>query len=162
MVDLHEAGVREREIRMLYELNRSAVIKISTPVGDTKEIRVNEIAKQGTVFGTKLCCASTGKVNNEESRSTVIYPNICVKSLTFVDDIMAAGSHENIQSAGKRCGKLEKEKFWEFSIDKSKWMCMNFNKKEEVKEVDIVVKQGKILTRCLETGPTIKQIWAPI
>ena len=144
LVDLHEAGVREREIRMLYELNRSAVIKISTPVGDTKEIRVNEIAKQGTVFGTKLCCASTGKVNNEESRSTVIYPNICVKSLTFVDDIMAAGSHENIQSAGKRCGKLEKEKFWEFSIDKSKWMCMNFNKKEEVKEVDIVVKQGKI------------------
>ena len=144
LVDLHEAGVREKEIRMLYQLNRSAVIKIATPVGDTKEIRVDEIAKQGTVFGTKLCCASTGKINNEETRSTVIYPNVSVKSLTFVDDIMSAGSHESVPSAGERCGKLEREKFWEFSIDKSKWMCIQFNKKEDVKQLNIVVKQGKV------------------
>ena len=100
--------------------------------------------KQGTVFGTKLCCASTGKVNHEQTRNTVIYPNIVVKSLTFVDDIMAPGSHETVQAAGERCSQLEKEKLWEFSTDKSKWMCMKCDRKHDVKPLDIVVKQGKV------------------
>ena len=38
LVDMKEAGMIEREIQMLYNLNKRAEIKIQTPVGETKEI----------------------------------------------------------------------------------------------------------------------------
>ena len=43
-------------------MNERAVFRVSTPAGLTKEVEVKEIVKQGTVFGPKLCCASTGKI----------------------------------------------------------------------------------------------------
>ena len=144
LIDLHEAGARAREIRMLYNLNKEAEFKVITPIGETREIKVNEIVKQGTVFGTKLCCSSTGRVNSGDTQRTVIYPNIYTRTLTYVDDIMAPGTHETVQKAGNRCKELEDEKFWEFSIEKSKWMCMKFNRKEDVKPLEIVVKQGLV------------------
>ena len=144
LIDLHEAGAREREIRMLYNLNRVAEITIITPIGETSAIRVNEIVKQGTVFGTKLCCASTGKINSGVESKTVIYPNIYTQTLTFVDDITSPGPHHIVQSAGDRCSKLEEDKQWEFSVDKSKWMCMKFSRNEDVKPLNIVVKQGQV------------------
>ena len=64
LVDLHSAGAREREVKILYLLNKSATAKIITPVGITNEISISETVKQGTVFAPKLCCASTGKLNN--------------------------------------------------------------------------------------------------
>ena len=54
-MDMKEAGMREREIQMLYSLNKKAEIKIQTPVGETKEIEVKELVKQGTVLGPLLC-----------------------------------------------------------------------------------------------------------
>ena len=87
IVDLHEAGVREREARMIFKLNEKATFKVSTPAGMTKKIHVKEIVKQGTVFGPKLCCASTGKVNEGLDDRTIIYPTISIQAATFVDDI---------------------------------------------------------------------------
>ena len=49
--------MREREVMLLYEMNREAIFKVSTPVGMTEEVQVSEIVKQGSVFGPKLCCA---------------------------------------------------------------------------------------------------------
>ena len=43
--------MREREVMMIYTLKKQANFKLSTPVGVTEE------------DGSKLCCASTGKVN---------------------------------------------------------------------------------------------------
>ena len=58
-----KGGMREREAKILYELNKQADIIVKTPAGVTDEITVNDVAKQGTVFGSKLCCSSTGSVN---------------------------------------------------------------------------------------------------
>jgi hypothetical protein len=44
----------------------------------------------------------------------------------------------------ERCPEMEKEKLWEFSIEKSKWMCVKFSRTEEVESIDVEVKQGKI------------------
>ena len=38
-------------------------VKIKIPYGDTKNIKVREMLKQGTIHGTIMCCALTGKVN---------------------------------------------------------------------------------------------------
>ena len=34
-----------------------------TPVGDTEEIELTEIVRQGTVGGNKLCIVSTDRIN---------------------------------------------------------------------------------------------------
>ena len=77
----------ERDASMIYKLNEKANFKVSTPAGITKEIKVKEIVKQGTVFGPKLCCASTGKINDGLEIEEVVYPTVSVKAVTFVDDI---------------------------------------------------------------------------
>ena len=42
--------MREREVYMLYEMNKESNIVIETPVGMTDSIIVHEIVKQGTIF----------------------------------------------------------------------------------------------------------------
>lgn len=145
IVDLHEAGVREREARMIFKLNEEATFRVITPAGVTNEIKVNEIVKQGTIFGPKLCCASTGKVNNGITKSTVVFPSISIKAATFVDDIGAFGTKELIENTMKRCQEMEREKMMEFSTEKSKWMCIaNRRRNEEQQNVEGAVKQGKL------------------
>ena len=39
---------------------------------------------------------------------------------------------------------MEKEKLWEFSVDKSKWMCIKNNKSEAIEDIGVEVKQGMI------------------
>ena len=85
--DLNSCGMREREAGLIYKLNEDAIFKVSTPAGLTKESRVKEIVKQGTVYGPKLCCASTGKINEGIDVEEVVYPSVSVKAMTFVDDI---------------------------------------------------------------------------
>ena len=54
LVDLHECGMRERDVTMIYKLNEKAGFKVASPAGLTERITVREIVKQGTVFGPKL------------------------------------------------------------------------------------------------------------
>ena len=44
-MDMKEAGMREREVQMLYSLNKRGEIKIETHVGETKEIEVKRMGK---------------------------------------------------------------------------------------------------------------------
>ena len=88
LVDLHDCGMREREVAMVYKLNKEARFKVDTPSGVTKEVKVKEIVKQGTVFGPKLCCASTGKINHGLHSCQPLYPGVTVQAITFMDDII--------------------------------------------------------------------------
>ena len=128
---------------MLDEMNKEAIFKVSTPVGMTDEVKVREIVKQGTVYGPKLCCASTGKVNEGIMMEEVIYPNISIRALAYVDDVNSSGCKQVVEGVMKKCGEMEKEKMWEFSTEKSNWMCQK-NRKRNVEEIDVEVAQGKI------------------
>ena len=141
--DLQSCGMREREVLLLYEMNKEAIFKVSTPVGMTDEVKVREIVKQGTVYGPKLCCASTGKVNEGIMMEEVIYPNISIRALAYVDDVNSSGCKQVVEGVMKKCGEMEKEKMWEFSTEKSNWMCQK-NRKRNVEEIDVEVAQGKI------------------
>ena len=63
LLNLEELGVSKRDICMLYLPNKNAKVIVATPVGETAEILLSELVKQGTIFGPILCCASTDKVN---------------------------------------------------------------------------------------------------
>ena len=107
------AGMREREIMLIYELTRQADIIIDTPVGITDSITVREILKQGTVFGPKLCCISTEKVNSiQHVVSTSLTPEMTIGAPVYVDDILGIGSVETVERVifeeYKRDGSAEK------------------------------------------------------
>ena len=55
--------MREREVYMLYEMNKESNSVIETPVGMIWRITVHEIVKQCTIFGPKWCSVATGKSN---------------------------------------------------------------------------------------------------
>ena len=149
LIDLHKAGVREREIRMLYHLNKKAKAKIITPAGTTEEIVIEEAAKQGTVFGSKLCCASTGRINDmKEKTKTLITPTIYTEALTYVDDMLGMGNKKTAEKVMNNCKQMEEDKCMEFSISKSKWMVMRTSRAKE-EEINICMKGGMI-QKCIE------------
>ena len=143
LIDLHSCGMREKEVLLLYLMNEEATFKVSTPAGITDEAQVREIVKQGTVYGPKLCCASTSKVNEGLSTEEVLYPTVSVQALAYVDDINSNGGKKVVEEVMKKCGRMEEEKLWEFSTEKSNWMCQR-NRKRNVEDIEVEVKQGKI------------------
>ena len=127
---------------MIYKLNQQAHFKVNTPGGVTQEIVVKEIVKQGTVYGPKLCCGSTGKINEGIKEVEVIYPSVSVKAMAYVDDIAGGGSRNLVKAVMEQGREMESKKLWEFSVEKSKWMCIEGRKKAE--EINVEVAQGKV------------------
>ena len=68
---------------------------------------------------------------------------VSIKAVTFVDDINGSGSRRFIQEVIGNCKKKEDKKLWEFSIEKSNWMCVK-NRKKEVPAIEGEIKQGKV------------------
>ena len=111
LVDMKEAGMGEREIQMLYILNKRVEITIQTPVGETKEIEVKELVKQGTVFGPLMCCVNSAQIiKMREKTVTHITPELSIETVVYVDDILAAGSKDVIEKVGQNLGRMEIEK----------------------------------------------------
>ena len=128
-------------------MNKHARIVINTPVGSTEEFVAKEIVKQGTIFGPKLCCASTDKVNEigEKTPITYITPKLYIKGVIFVDDIAAAGRKEVVETIGNNLIKMEKEKKFRFSTSKSNIMIIKSRKQQkEEGKIEINVHQGQI------------------
>ena len=145
LVDLHEAGLRERETNIIYEMNKMSTIFIKTPVGETKPIIANEIVKQGTIYGPKLCCVSTDKINTlEEECITYLSPDLYTKGLVFVDDMAMAGSREAIEKFGKNIKSMEEKKKFTISVKKSNYMIITNNENKTMEEVHIEVEKGII------------------
>ena len=139
--DLYDCGMRERELGLIYKLNQKALFRVATPAGLTEEVEVEEIVKQGTVYGPKLCCASTGKINQGLDEIEVIYPNVSIQAMTYMDDIEGGGSAKFVKAVMENCRMKEIEKLWEFSEKKSKWMCIS-NRKKNTEDLEVEVRQG--------------------
>ena len=151
-MDMKEAGMREREIHMLYSLNKRAEITIQTPVGETKEIEVKELVRQGIVFGPLMCCVNSAQINKmREKTVTHITPELSIRTLVYVDDILAAGSKDVIEKVGQNLGRMKIEKKYTFNIGngKSHYMIIKTGKKQEEQEIQIQVEKG-IITRTKE------------
>ena len=136
--------MREREVAMIYQMNKKIKVVIDTPVGRTEAFTANNIVKQGSVCATKLCCASTGKVNlMSPQESYSLTPNINLQSLVFVDDISGGGSPTVVKGVEENLQHLEKEKGFTFGTKKTNYMAINTGREKEVK-LELKVKQGVI------------------
>ena len=146
LVDIRESGLRERETVLLHEMNKKAQITVATPCGETEEFEVENIVKQGTIFGPLLCCCNTAKITTiGENAMTVVSPEVSIGPLTYVDDITVAGSAPIVEAGGKKLAIMEEEKKYTFNTEKTNYMIIKTGKKSEVKkELEMNVKKGKI------------------
>ena len=121
LIDLWKAGMREREVMMIYKMNERAKLSIETPAGDTGEVKVQGIVRQGTVFGPKLCCVSTQSVNDiGHSILSLITPEAGIGAPVYVDDILGVGDVLTMERVIDNTRKMEGRKKFKFSKKKSK------------------------------------------
>ena len=148
LIDLYEI-LGAQETKLMYELNKKATITVRTPVGETNPVEVQEIVKQGTLYGPILCDINTDKVNKIGSKIvSTIGPNIASEASIYVDDIEQAGSHINtIEGTARNCGTMEDVRKYIFNneVDKTAFMIINPKKSSEnIQELQNQVKRGKI------------------
>ena len=59
LLEIYNLGYDPNTLKNLYEMNKETDIIIWIPVGNTDNIQVKEVVKQGTIFGPIMCCAKT-------------------------------------------------------------------------------------------------------
>lgn len=146
LVDLKAAGLREREVAMVLEMNKEARLRVTTPYGKTNELEMKRVVKQGTVYGPQLCCVNTDQVNKMgESNVTVVAPGVEIKSIVYVDDIVAGGNAESVEAAGRNLDRMERQKGYTFNIGEAKtqYMIINCGRRKE-REPEIRLSKGKV------------------
>ena len=133
LVEMYKAGCNLQDIQIMYQLNKETEITVDTPLGKTEKFKVGEIVKQGTVLGPDLCCIETDQINNiGESQERHVGKQI-VGILVFMDDVMSAGTAEEIRKAIRNFAEMEKLKKFTFGLKKTKFMIMKTGKgKDEI------------------------------
>ena len=115
---------------MLEALNEKARARIETPSGETKEIEIKRVVKQGTVYAPQLCCNSTTEVNRiGKTPLTVITPSVMTNAMIYVDDISGAGGLEMIKIIGENLKEMEQKRKFEFNLEKTKYMKIKTGKR---------------------------------
>ena len=138
---LYKLNKTSSTIRSLYELNKTSNIVVDTPVGKTSSITVEEVVKQGTIFGPIICCASTSRVNEIQEAVKYQYGKVEIGMPVFMDDIVAVGTADNIMKGMQNCRRMEIEKKMIYGLKKTKYMVINTGKgPEEV--IEERVKKG--------------------
>ena len=130
-------------MEILYKLNETAQVKINTPYGDTENIEIKEVVKQGTTYGPIMCCASTARVNEIGEKVICKYGNIEIGMPVFMDDTATIGDADTIRKGIRNCRKMETDKKIIYGLKKTKYMTM-ITGREKQEQIEEEVKEGKI------------------
>ena len=132
------------EVNMVYQMNKEAKITIDTPVGKTNEISVENIVRQGTIYGPVLCGISTDKVNKVGETVIMKFGDVELEPMTYVDDILGAGDKDAVETTIENCRKMEEMKKMTFNNEKSQYQIINFSKCKTPPQIIQHVKRGQI------------------
>ena len=55
---------KHNELKIFYVMNKRSIVTINTPFGETGNIEIEQIVKQGTTYGPVMYCATTARVND--------------------------------------------------------------------------------------------------
>ena len=50
LTELETLGYKHNDLKILYEMNKRSIVTINTPFGETGNIEIEEIVKQGTTY----------------------------------------------------------------------------------------------------------------
>ena len=156
LLEMYNLGYDPNTLKILYEMNKETDVIIKTPVGNTDNIQVKEVVKQGTIFGPIMCCAETSTVNSIGEEVKYRYGKINIGMPVFMDDIATAGKAEHIRKGISNCARMEREKKISFGLKKTKYMIVKTGREEE-EEINETVKAGRIqrTDKCKYLGITI-------
>ena len=127
----------------MYRMNEETEITVETPLGPTKSSSIGETVKQGTVLGPELCCVSIDQINNIGENQEKAVGEQMVGILVFVDDVMSAGTAEDIRKAIRNFAEMEKLKKVTYGLKKTKYIIMNTGREMDEKVTECV-KGGKV------------------
>ena len=156
LLEMYNLGYDPNTLKILYEMNKETDVIIKTTVGNTDNIQVKEVVKQGTIFGPIMCCAETSTVNSIGEEVKYRYGKINIGMPVFMDDIATAGKAEHIRKGINNCARMEREKKISFGLKKTKYMIVKTGREEE-EEINETVKAGRIqrTDKCKYLGITI-------
>ena len=114
--DMYEAGIKDDNLAILYEANKTVEVAVKTPHGLTKREAFKKIILQGDVFGPLECSVSVDTYGKEALAEDIhIYTykgGVRVPPLAMVDDLLIvtecgfkstmANSYINTKSAMKK------------------------------------------------------------
>ena len=92
LIEMYNLGYSPGTIRSLHEINETSNIVVDTPVRKTSSITVEEVVKQGTIFGQIMYCASTSRVSRIQEAVKYQYGKVEIGMPVFMDDIAAVGA----------------------------------------------------------------------
>ena len=142
LLEMYNSGYDPNTLKILHERNKETDVIIKTPVGNTDNIQVKEVVKQGTIFGPIMCCAKTFTVNSIGEEVKYRYGKINIGMSVFMDDIATASKAEHIRKGINNCARMEKEKKIIFGLKKTKYMIVKTGTEEE--EINETVKAGRV------------------
>ena len=146
IIELWRDGTNIRDAVIVKKINEKATIMIHTPAGESDEITVHNIVKQGTVYGPQLCCSSMSKVNTSGKEITTNYgPTLIIRATQFVDDVSNAGSVRSTNNTIHNCRRLEDSKKMTFSNTNGKTEYTIVNPTKHDPPVTSKVKKGQVL-----------------
>ena len=143
LVELYKAGCNVQDIHMMYKMNENTVIEVETPFGTTEKITVGDVVKQGTVLGPTLCCVAIDQINQVGEHQERSIGKEFIAILVFVDDVMSAGSPEDIRKGIRSCRKMEQLKKVTYGLKKTKYMILNTGREED-EEITEEVNKGRV------------------
>ena len=117
---MYNLGYSPGTTRSLYEINKTSNIVADTPVGKTSSKTVEEVMKQGTIFGPIMCCTSTSRVNEIQEVVNYQYGKVEISMSVFMDDVAAVGTANIIKKGTQNCRRVEIEKKMIYGLKKSK------------------------------------------
>ena len=91
--DLLPQNYHDKKLALIYELNKSNLVAVNTPIGQTERIVIPEIVQQGGSWGPIECSVSIDKIGRDctkNKKHTYFYKNnTAVVPLAMVDDLLA-------------------------------------------------------------------------
>ena len=90
---------------------------------------MEEVVKQGTIFGPIMYCVSTSRVNEILEAVKYQYGKVEIGVPVFMDDIAAEGTADNMRKGIQNCIRIKIEKKMMYGLKKTKYMVINTRKK---------------------------------
>ena len=148
IADLWKSGMKTRDCMAIKKLNEIAEAVVETPVGRTREIKLTNTVRQGTVNGPAICAVSMDTVNTIGYNVVTQYgPKLEIQIVAYVDDLASAGSCITADNTIRNCSIMEERKKITVNTKKGKsaLLIVNGSRKKVIETVTATVKKGEFI-----------------
>ena len=114
IIDIHEAGLKDDNLSLLYNANREIFMAVNTPSGLTERQRISDTVLQGDTFGSLLASVMVDSIGQECRASGYGYSymnKLSVGILGLVDDIIGVTEGTNYE-----CSSREGPAVWDKKV----------------------------------------------